>query len=128
MSHLYGRSLAIGTGVLGFGVRARSARAQALVGGLFSVDVLRTRGPGRPAGPTAVDRPRPVRTLGDVLSPTVLHDVAVGRRLTLVHVLVPPAIGVHRVHARFLAPLPAAVLRRYFQHPVASAHVYRVLR
>jgi len=128
MSYLYGRTLAIGPVVLGFGVRARSARTQALVGGLFAVNVLRTRSPCRPAGPTTVNRPRPVRTLGNVLSPIVFHDVTVCRRLALVDVLVPSAIRIHCVHARFLAPVSATVLGRYFQHPITSAHVNRVLR
>jgi hypothetical protein len=127
MSHLYGRTLAIGPVVLRFGVRARSTRTQALVGGFFAVYVLCTRSPCRPARPTTIDRPRPVRTLGDILSPIMFHNVTVCRRLTLVDVLVPPAIGVHRVHARFLAPVPATVLGRYFQHPITSTHVYRIL-
>jgi len=124
MSHLYGRTLAIGPVVLGFGVRARSARTQALVARLFAVNILRTRSPCRPAGPTTVDRPRPVRTLGNVLSPIMFHDVTVCRWLTLVDMLIPTAIGVHRVHARFLAPVPATVLGWYFQHSITSAHVY----
>lgn len=127
MSYLYDRSLAIGSAVLGLGVRARSARTQTLVGGLFAVNVLRTRGPRRPTGPASVDRPRSIRTLGHFLPPVVFHDVAVGRRLTLVHVLVPSAVRIHRVRARFFTPVSAAILRRDFQHSVPGPDVYRVL-
>lgn len=114
LSHLYRGSLAIGSAVLGFGVRARPTRTQTLVGGLFAVNVLRARSPSRPTGPTAVDRSRTVRALGNILPPTVFQDVTIRRWLTFVYVLVPSAIRVHRVHARFFASMSAAMLSRNF--------------
>lgn len=127
MFHLCSRSLAIGSTILGFGVRARSARTQTLVGGFFAVNVLSACSPSRPTRPAAVDRPRSVRTFSNVLSPIVFQDISVRRWLAFIDMLVPPAIRVHSVHARFFASVSTAMLSRDFQHTVLVAYIYRVL-
>lgn len=127
MSHLYGRSLAIGSTVLGFGVCARSARTQTLVSGFFAINVLSACSPSRPTRPSSVDRARSIGTFGNVLSPIVFQDVSVRRWLAFVDVLVPPTIWIHRIHTRFFAPVPATMLSWDFQHTVLGSHVYRVL-
>lgn len=127
MSHLYSRSLAIDSTVLGFGVCARSARAQTLVSGFFAVNVLCARSPSRPTRPSSVDRTRTIRTFGNVLSPIVFQYIAVRRGLAFIDVFVPPTIRIHRIHTRFFASMSAAMLSWDFQHAVLGSYVYRVL-